>query len=65
MAADYIGWWAKRKGPWHLVESEVTNRIVTRCGRQLRLETTKGPLVFEVTPSGEGCEQCQGRIVRD
>ena len=63
---SYIGWWAVRaSGKWHLVESEVTDRLVMRCGRQLRMQNASGPLVFEMDPSGERCEQCTGRIVAD
>jgi hypothetical protein len=63
---NYIGWWAmRRRGKWHLVESEVTDRLVMRCGRQMRMEATEGVLSFAVQPGGEGCEQCVGKIVRD
>ena len=66
MSDSYIGWWGVRpRGRWHLVESEVTDRLVMRCGRQMSLETKGGVLSFEVSPSGERCEQCTGHRVRD
>jgi hypothetical protein len=41
---DYaIGSWVRRRrGKWHLVESDVADRAIVRCGKQLR----------HVTPSG-------------
>lgn len=64
--SSYIGWWAQRPGKlWHLVESEVTDRLVMRCGRQMRMVNKGGTLGFVTDPMGERCEQCVGRIVRD
>lgn len=64
--AEYIGWWGIRPGGvWHFVESEVTDRLVMRCGRQMRMETPGGALAFQVSPDGERCEQCVGRRVGD
>jgi hypothetical protein len=44
--SDYaIGSWVRRRGrrsKWHVVESDVADRAVVRCGKQLR----------HVTPSG-------------
>jgi hypothetical protein len=66
MPDDYIGWWAVRPGTkWHLVESEVDERLMMRCGRQMRMQTSGGALSFQVTPTGERCEQCSGRQVAD
>jgi hypothetical protein len=63
---DYIGWWAYRRGGrWHLVESEVTDRLVMRCGRQMKMQASAGALSFQVSPDGERCEQCTGRRVAD
>lgn len=63
---SYVGWWTRRPGRvWHLVESEITDRTVTRCGRQMRFETSAGALAFSQYPPGERCEQCTGRIVAD
>lgn len=63
---SYIGWWASRpRRVWHLVESEVTDRLVMRCGRQMRLEASTGALSFESEAGGERCEQCTGRQVDD
>jgi hypothetical protein len=66
MTDDYIGWWGIRPGGlWHLVQSEVTDRLVMRCGRQMRMQNKGGALSFAVSPEGERCEQCVGRIVAD
>jgi hypothetical protein len=56
---SYIGWWARRKGKWHLVESEVVDRLVTHCGRQLRLTTKSGPLTFLLGPTERVCKVCE------
>lgn len=38
MAQGLIGWWTMRPGgSWHYVESQVADRLVTRCGREMRL----------------------------
>lgn len=37
---DYIGQWVARHSPGskrHLIESEITDRLVTRCGKQMKL----------------------------
>jgi hypothetical protein len=68
LSADvsYIGWWGVRaKGKWHLVESEVTDRLVMRCGRQMPLVNAYGALSFQLEPNGEKCEPCVGRLVND
>lgn len=63
---SYIGWWGLRsRGKWHLVESEVTDRLVMRCGRQMPMILNTEALSFQLEPNGERCEQCQGRIVHD
>jgi hypothetical protein len=34
-----IGNWVRRKGgKWHLVDSKVVDRVVTRCGREMKRE---------------------------
>jgi hypothetical protein len=43
--ADYmIGSWVRRekRGLYHLVESDVANAAITKCGRRLEWETTSG-----------------------
>jgi len=60
-----IGWWAKRRyGVWHLVESEIADRIVTRCGRQMAHTNTDGPLLFEYDPMTDQvrCQLCTGSL---
>jgi len=65
-SSSLIGWWGVRSGGrWHFVESEVADRLIMRCGRQMRLETKGGILSFEVSPAGERCEQCTGHRVHD
>ena len=56
----YVGYWARRIGPWHLVESEIADRIVTRCGREMQTKTSRGELTFTNDPSPR-CKQCTGR----
>lgn len=56
---SYIGWWAKRHGSWHFVQSEITDRLVMKCGRQMRLELPSGKLAFVLAPSGQRCQQCE------
>ena len=68
MSADvsYIGWWGVRaNGKWHLVESEVTDRLVMRCGRQMPLVNASGILIFERDPAGERCHFCSQRRTRE
>jgi hypothetical protein len=46
MSSSRIGLWVQRNrsdrveqtGRWHYVDSEVADRIVTRCGREMQLE---------------------------
>jgi hypothetical protein len=45
----------------HLVESEIADRAVTRCGREMRQATKNGEL-GEADGSVARCEQCVGRI---
>lgn len=60
--SSYIGWWGQRlHQKWHLVESEVTDRLVMHCGRMMQMENSYGPLVFETSPDSDLCEQCAGK----
>lgn len=62
-----IGLWARRvrlpdRGVtlWHLIESEIADRFVMRCGREMR---AKRDLPFEfaaVSAIGRRCYQCVG-----
>lgn len=69
MTESYIGFWGVRPGGrWHLVESEVTDRLVMRCGRQMRMvlePSSGGAMSFQMEPTGERCEMCTGHRVRD
>jgi hypothetical protein len=58
---SYIGWWGRRTGSWHLVQSEITDRLVMKCGRQMKLVTPEGRLEFLLEPSIGKCQQCVGR----
>lgn len=61
---SYVGWWGMRQGgKWHLIESEVVDRLVTRCGRQMKMELASGIMVFEIQPSGDACFLCTGHLV--
>jgi hypothetical protein len=62
---SYIGWWGMRRGKWHFAESEVTDRILMRCGRMMPLVNAYGILSFEQEPPGERCEQCTRQRVAD
>jgi hypothetical protein len=65
MTVTFIGQWVQRRGTLaHLIESEITDRLVTRCGRQMKLVTPHGPLSI-VSGDVEHCEQCTGRRVAD
>ena len=63
-----IGQWAIRrtiKMGWrttysHRVESEIEDRVVTKCGRQMRLKNSQGVLDFEpMASSYEQCSDCK------
>lgn len=43
---------------WHQVESQVADRLVTHCGRELHSKTAKGRLV--IRELGEGDVVCLG-----
>lgn len=60
--ADY---WVTRGGKWHRVESQIEDRLVTRCGRQLRL-TIPGPYgdrslisSSKLDPADRACRYCR------
>jgi hypothetical protein len=59
---DYIGEWVARDRPGskqHIVESEITDRLVTRCGRQMKLEIGgRGLLLISGYPL---CKVCKGK----
>ena len=52
-----IGDWAKRKGPYHLIDSLVADDVVTRCGRRIR---AAGLTLQKVPFAGRNCRQCTG-----
>jgi hypothetical protein len=68
---EVIGTWAIRIEDWdggssivgkaHFVESEIEDRVVTRCGRQLKRETERGNLVSDDWIDRVKCRTCKGR----
>lgn len=53
-----IGHWVRRRDTHaHIVESLIADRVVTRCGRQMRKEAKAGPL-FITTAAIRLCEAC-------
>ena len=49
-------------GQAHLVESEVTDRLVMKCGRELRWSTRRGTFrEFVARRIETRCKQCRGR----
>jgi hypothetical protein len=63
---DLIGFFVARfKGEqrltrYHLVESEIADRKITRCGRQLHhQEGTSLTVIVGPPPSDTGCKRCQ------
>jgi hypothetical protein len=58
---DYIGHWLARHrsgSKRHLVESEVTDRLVMRCGKEMKLILgDRGMHPFEDHPL---CQTCRG-----
>ncbi len=50
----------KETGKAHLVESEITDRLVMKCGRELKLETPRGQFrEFVARRLDARCKQCQ------
>lgn len=43
---------------WHRVESEIADRLVTRCGRELPRRNDRGLLLTETDPGYDACAQC-------
>ena len=60
-----IGLWVARfKGErqitlWHLIESEIEDRVVTNCGRQMTRRSQRGMLLVESAPGYDACHPCQ------
>jgi hypothetical protein len=67
---EYQGSWVARFRPeggrrtsWHLVESDIASRVVTRCGREMNLSQRGGELrsqaeVPEATVLDPQCKVC-------
>lgn len=59
-----IGMYAKRGSKWHLIESEIEDALITRCGRRMEPKDAHGNglLVGEwVPPVPEQCDYCVAR----
>jgi hypothetical protein len=57
MSDSFIGFWVgRRNGKLHLAESEITDRVVMHCGRQMRLVTAGGELLLG--GNEPRCKQC-------
>jgi hypothetical protein len=68
--SEYQGTWIARFRPeggrrtsWHLVESDIASRVVTRCGREMNLSQRGGELrsqseVAEATVLEPQCKRC-------
>jgi len=55
---SFIGFWVGRKRQkLHLAESEITDRVVMRCGRQMRLKTASGGDLLLGGSNGR-CQDC-------
>jgi hypothetical protein len=64
MADGVIGSWTARFSGerqvtfWHYVESQIEDRLVTYCGRQLHRKTPKGILLVQEAPGFDQCGNC-------
>ena len=60
MANSLIGTWIMRRGLTraHLVESEIAEDVITRCGR--RISPTKGPIEQNREPNW--CRVCRTKM---
>jgi hypothetical protein len=68
MTDTKIGQWATRRtirDGWmmtlsHMVQSEIADRVVTKCGRQMPRKNSKGELVFtDFVSTYDRCRWCQ------
>lgn len=60
---ELIGMWAfrLRTTRWHLIESEIGDRFVMRCGRQMQHTNSFGQLIVDAAPLGVPCLFCAGK----
>lgn len=65
MTTDLIGVWTARfqgevqRTRWHVIESEIADRLVTHCGRQLPHRNGNGLLLTDPSPPPTmKCERC-------
>jgi hypothetical protein len=74
MASDHIGQWTGRFSPnahesatvpvgntkWHKIESDIADRKVVKCGKELRDKTPSGELRFKDAPPVifDTCQPC-------
>lgn len=44
---------------WHYIESQIEDRLITHCGRQMANRNTKGYLLTDAAPAPtQKCERC-------
>lgn len=64
MTGSSVGWWTARfQGVrqitlWHYVESEIEDRLVTRCGRQMHKQSKRGDLLT-ANSADDACKACR------
>jgi hypothetical protein len=64
MTDSSIGWWTARFADtrqltlWHLVQSEIEDRLITKCGRQMHKRTERGHLLTATLPE-TACLRCR------
>ena len=65
--ADFpIGIWAARFDgerqvtKWHLIDSDIAEDVLTRCGRRIAQRSKRGVLLIDANPT-DRCRQCSPR----
>lgn len=63
MSNEFVaGTWVRRPGQtWHLVQSDIDDAAITKCGRRMNAVTSRGRLRTEpgwAFPSGKICSRC-------
>ena len=63
--ADNVGRWFRRVSPssvltrWHLAESEIADRVITRCGREMHYHRDRHFEYVDQRPT-DACYWCAG-----
>jgi hypothetical protein len=64
VAKDFLpGQWVLRQkaywGVWHLVQSDIADAAITKCGRRMKIEASRGKLIVrDRKPIAATCTQC-------